>query len=209
MQRVVLDTNVWLDWLVFADPGVAALRDAVAGGTAEIWIDDACEAELERVLDTHPNITWVQLPWAGVERFAHLFDTRRTWTSAKGVFGPAVAELALGMLLGGMRHIVAYSRLSHWSEDHGVNLVGARVVIVGAEVPGFGDRRKAMLQDMAVLTGGTVISEEIGLKLDTATVDLLGRARRVVVTKDATTIMQLIRDNLTLWTSELEEEGDK
>ena len=60
---------------------------------------------------------------------------------------------------------------------------------VAVKAPGFGDRRKAMLQDMAVLTGGTVISEEIGLKLDTATVDLLGRARRVVVTKDATTII--------------------
>jgi len=48
--------------------------------------------------------------------------------------------------------------------------------------------RKAMLQDMAILTGGTVISEEIGLKLESATLDLLGSARRIVVTKDATTI---------------------
>ena len=96
-----------------------------------VWIDFDRVDELERVLETNPGIEWVQLPWAGVERFAHLFDSRRTWTSAKGVFGPAVAELALGMLLGGMRHIVAYSRLLHWSEDHGVNLVGAKVVIVG------------------------------------------------------------------------------
>ena len=60
---------------------------------------------------------------------------------------------------------------------------------VAVKAPGFGERRKAMLQDMAILTGGTVISEEIGLKLDTATVDLLGRARRIVVTKDATTLV--------------------
>jgi chaperonin GroEL len=60
---------------------------------------------------------------------------------------------------------------------------------VAVKAPGFGERRKAMLQDMAILTGGTVISEEIGLKLETATVDLLGRARRIVVTKDATTIV--------------------
>ena len=72
-----------------------------------VWIDFDRVDELERVLETNPGIEWVQLPWAGVERFAHLFDSRRTWTSAKGVFGPAVAELALGMLLGGMRHIVA------------------------------------------------------------------------------------------------------
>jgi phosphoglycerate dehydrogenase-like enzyme len=96
-----------------------------------VWIDFDRVDELERVLEENSGIEWVQLPWAGVERFAHLFDSRRTWTSAKGVFGPAVAELALGLLLGGMRHIVAYSRLSYWSEDHGVNLVGANVVIVG------------------------------------------------------------------------------
>src|SRR6202034_4444740 len=55
--------------------------------------------------------------------------------------------------------------------------------------PGFGERRKAMLQDMAVLTGGQVISEEIGLKLENATIDLLGKARRVIITKDDTTIV--------------------
>ena len=58
------------------------------------------------------------------------------------------------------------------------------------KAPGFGERRKAMLQDIAVLTGGQVISEEVGLKLETATLDLLGRARRVVITKDETTIIE-------------------
>ena len=70
-----------------------------------------------------------------------------------------------------------------------VNKIRGTFTSVAVKAPGFGERRKAMLQDMAVLTGGTVISEEIGLKLDTATVDLLGRARRIVVTKDATTIV--------------------
>ena len=56
--------------------------------------------------------------------------------------------------------------------------------------PGFGDRRKAMLQDIAILTGGQVISEEVGLKLENAALDLLGRARKVVVTKDETTIVE-------------------
>ncbi|HEU5034760.1 MAG TPA: chaperonin GroEL, partial [Mycobacteriales bacterium] len=55
---------------------------------------------------------------------------------------------------------------------------------------GFGDRRKAMLQDMAILTGGQVISEEVGLKLENTTLDLLGKARKVVVTKDETTIVE-------------------
>jgi chaperonin GroEL len=70
-----------------------------------------------------------------------------------------------------------------------VNKIRGTFTSVAVKAPGFGERRKAMLQDMAILTGGTVISEEIGLKLDSATVDLLGHARRLVVTKDATTIV--------------------
>src|SRR5437660_4205950 len=58
------------------------------------------------------------------------------------------------------------------------------------KAPGFGDRRKAMLQDIAILTGGQVISEEVGLKLENTTMDLLGSARKVVVTKDDTTIVE-------------------
>jgi chaperonin GroEL len=60
---------------------------------------------------------------------------------------------------------------------------------VAVKAPGFGDRRKAMLNDIAILTGGQVIAEEVGLKLENATLDLLGRARKVVVTKDETTIV--------------------
>ena len=70
-----------------------------------------------------------------------------------------------------------------------VNKIRGTFTSVAVKAPGFGERRKAMLQDMAILTGATVISEEIGLKLESATVDLLGRARRIVVTKDATTIV--------------------
>jgi chaperonin GroEL len=58
------------------------------------------------------------------------------------------------------------------------------------KAPGFGDRRKAMLQDIAILTGGQVISEEVGLKLENATIDLLGSARKIVVTKDDTTVVE-------------------
>ncbi|HZQ57342.1 MAG TPA: chaperonin GroEL [Acidimicrobiales bacterium] len=61
---------------------------------------------------------------------------------------------------------------------------------VAVKAPGFGDRRKAMLQDIAILTGGQVISEEVGLKLENVTLDLLGRARKVIVTKDDTTIVE-------------------
>src|SRR2546423_1716121 len=60
---------------------------------------------------------------------------------------------------------------------------------VAVKAPGFGDRRKAMLQDIAILTGGQVISEEVGLKLENASLDLLGKARKIVVTKDDTTVV--------------------
>src|SRR6202044_2670786 len=70
-----------------------------------------------------------------------------------------------------------------------VNKIRGTFTSVAVKAPGFGERRKAMLQDMAILTGGTVISDEIGLKLDSATIDLLGKARRIVVTKDATTLV--------------------
>ena len=70
-----------------------------------------------------------------------------------------------------------------------VNKIRGTFNVVAVKAPGFGDRRKAMLQDMAILTGGQVISEEVGPKLDQADLDLLGQARRVVVTKDNTTII--------------------
>ena len=71
-----------------------------------------------------------------------------------------------------------------------VNKLRGTFKSVSVKAPGFGERRKAMLQDMALLTGGQVITEEVGLKLENTTLDLLGRARKVVVTKDETTIVE-------------------
>ncbi|GAB2577694.1 chaperonin GroEL [Streptomyces capparidis] len=70
-----------------------------------------------------------------------------------------------------------------------VNKIRGTFKSAAVKAPGFGDRRKAMLGDIAILTGGTVISEEVGLKLENASLDLLGRARKIVVTKDETTIV--------------------
>lgn len=70
-----------------------------------------------------------------------------------------------------------------------VNKIRGTFKSVAVKAPGFGDRRKAMLQDIAILTGGQVVSEEVGLKLDSTGLDMLGRARKVVVTKDETTIV--------------------
>jgi chaperonin GroEL len=71
-----------------------------------------------------------------------------------------------------------------------VNKIRGTFQSVAVKAPGFGDRRKAMLQDMAILTGGQVVSEEIGVKLENVNLDMLGRARKVVVTKDDTTIVE-------------------
>ncbi|HCU93055.1 MAG TPA: chaperonin GroEL [Actinobacteria bacterium] len=70
-----------------------------------------------------------------------------------------------------------------------VNKIRGLLAVVAVKAPGFGDRRKAMLADMAILTGGEVVSEELGLKLEMVGLDTLGKARRIVVTKDTTTIV--------------------
>src|SRR5687768_15874218 len=71
-----------------------------------------------------------------------------------------------------------------------VNKIRGTFKSVAVKAPGFGERRKAMLQDMAILTGGQVITEEVGLKLENVTLDLLGRARKITVTKDETTLVE-------------------
>ena len=75
-----------------------------------------------------------------------------------------------------------------------VNKIRGTFRSAAVKAPGFGDRRKAMLQDIALLTGGTVISEEVGLKLEAATMELLGRARKVVIAKEETTIVEGLGD---------------
>src|SRR6266487_1260010 len=71
-----------------------------------------------------------------------------------------------------------------------VNKIRGTFKSAAVKAPGFGERRKAMLEDMAILTGGTVITEEVGLKLENVTLDLLGGARKVVITKDETTVVE-------------------
>ena len=71
-----------------------------------------------------------------------------------------------------------------------VNKIRGTFTSVSVKAPGFGERRKAMLQDIAILTGGQVVSEEVGLKLEGVTLDMLGEARKIVVTKDETTVIE-------------------
>ena len=70
-----------------------------------------------------------------------------------------------------------------------VNKLRGGLKVAAVKAPGFGDRRKAMLEDIAILTGGQVISEDLGIKLETVTLDMLGRAKKVVIEKEKTTII--------------------
>ena len=79
-----------------------------------------------------------------------------------------------------------------------VNKVRGTFTSVAVKAPGFGDRRKAMLQDRAILTGGQVVSEEVGLKVDGVTLDMLGQARKIVVSKDETTIVEGAGDEVDI-----------
>ena len=79
-----------------------------------------------------------------------------------------------------------------------VNKIRGTFTSVAIKAPGFGDRRKAMLQDMAILTGGQVVSEEVGLKVDGVTLDMLGQARKIVVSKDETTIVEGAGDEIDI-----------
>ncbi|ADP78224.1 chaperonin GroEL [Pseudofrankia inefficax] len=92
-----------------------------------------------------------------------------------------------------------------------VNKIRGTFKSVAVKAPGFGDRRKAMLGDIAILTGGQVISEDVGLKLESTSIDLLGKARKVVVTKDETTIVEGAgdADQITGRVSQIRNEIDK
>lgn len=104
---------------------------APADASGLIWSDPYDPAGLERALGQAPSISWVQLPFAGCENFMHLVGADRIWTSGKGVYSEPVAELVMGFLLGGLRHIVGYSRTNHWSGEHGRSLHDGRITILG------------------------------------------------------------------------------
>ena len=98
---------------------------------AMVWSSPYDAALLERTIDEHPDLQWVQLPFAGVEQFVHLVDDDRAWTCGKGVYAQPVAELALGLALAGMRGIGGYARATSWSKPTGTNLYDANVTILG------------------------------------------------------------------------------
>lgn len=116
------------DAIVAGGGVVSAIEDA----EALVWTDPSDAPGLRRVLDSHPLLRWVQLPWAGVEPYLDVLDHDRIWTAGKGVYAEEVAEHALALALAGMRNIAEYARLSTWGAPVGTSLHGARVTILGA-----------------------------------------------------------------------------
>jgi phosphoglycerate dehydrogenase-like enzyme len=102
-----------------------------ADADALVWGDPHGADALGEVMRAHTHFSWVQLPFAGIENFVPHLDDRRVWTSGKGVYAEPVAELCMAFLLGGMRHVIGYSRVREWTVDHGRYLIGGNIVIVG------------------------------------------------------------------------------
>jgi phosphoglycerate dehydrogenase-like enzyme len=103
----------------------------VAAADAMVW-GSATDADgLAAALKEGHRVRWVQLPWAGVEKFVHLIGDDRMWTCAKGVYAEPVAEMALTLALAGMRGLGTYARADRWTPQQGTNLQEARVTILG------------------------------------------------------------------------------
>jgi phosphoglycerate dehydrogenase-like enzyme len=117
------------------------MADAISAGGGHVVALDEAEAlvwgspsdadGLAAALRAAPGIRWVQLPWAGVEKFVHLMDDDRLWTCGKGVYAEPVAELALTFALAGMRGLGRYARADRWGPPAGTNLAGASVTVLG------------------------------------------------------------------------------
>jgi len=107
---------------IVTDP---ALADAV------VWLHPRDPDGLAALLAAAPGVSWVQLPFAGIEPYLPLLGDGRTWTCGKGVYADPVAEMALGMLIGGLRNLFAYARERTWSPPVGIDLLDARVTILG------------------------------------------------------------------------------
>jgi phosphoglycerate dehydrogenase-like enzyme len=119
---------MWMSEAICEGGGIVT---ALAEAEALIWGAPRDPEGLRSVLDMHSHLRWVQLPFAGIENFVHLIDDARMWTCGKGVYAEPVAELALSLMLAGLRGLNSYTRRHAWSGPIGRNLQGARVTILG------------------------------------------------------------------------------
>jgi len=103
----------------------------VEEASALVWTHQRKPEGLGVLLREHPHLGWVQLPWAGVEPYRDMLDHERTWTNAKGIYAPPVAEMALALLLAAFRGLGGYARATTWTREGGRRLAGARLVLLG------------------------------------------------------------------------------
>ena len=129
--RVALGPSSVPDWM--ADAVIAGGGEVVdlADAEALVWADATEPEELAAALETAEHVRWVQLPFAGVEKMVHLIDDTRVWTCGKGVYAQPCAELALALILAGLRNVGNYSRATTWTGPEGRSLHGARITILG------------------------------------------------------------------------------
>lgn len=118
----------WLTRAVHAGGGTVV---PIAEAEALVWARPDDPDGLAAVLADHPGLRWIQLPWAGVEPYRDVLDPTRRWTCGKGVYAEPVAEMALTLLLSGLRGGVRYARTDSWSGQFGTSLFEGRVTIVG------------------------------------------------------------------------------
>ncbi|MGO9559356.1 MAG: NAD(P)-dependent oxidoreductase [Acidimicrobiales bacterium] len=135
------------------------------------------------VLEQAPGVRWVQLPYAGVERFSRLIDDQRSWTCAKDIYGPAVAEFALGLLIAGMRRIDRYAVAADWKPLPESTLARSKVAILGAG--GIGRSLTGMLLPLGaevtvVSRSGRAVPGALAVAQD-RTQEVLGSADAVVL----------------------------
>lgn len=133
VDRIALAPEGTRDWLGAAvERGGATIVDA-GDANGLVWTAVSDAAGLRSVLEAHPQIEWVQLPWAGIEPYVEVVRSHaeRTWTCGKGVYAEPVAEHALALALAGLRQVGRYARSTSWSRGTGVNLLGARVAVLG------------------------------------------------------------------------------
>lgn len=129
--RIVVGPAAAPEWLrtAIVDGGGQPVADGPAD--AIVWGSAHDVDGLLATLTTVPDAEWVQLPFAGIENFLPHLDRDRVWTCGKGVYAEPVAEMALALGLGGLRHVPGYTRAGDWSGPRGRNLLGGRVTIFG------------------------------------------------------------------------------
>lgn len=136
-----------------AGGGTVVAPDAASG---LIWTVPKHPDLLNDLLIAHPNISWVQLPFAGIESFVHLTGDGREWTCGKGVYAEPVAELALTLLLAGMRGVGTYAKRSGW-DKHDANALGHNVLDARVTILGGGGITQSLLRMLDGITANTTV----------------------------------------------------